>query len=361
MEKSSAVSDDIHEHDGPRSSLAVIIVNYRTADLALASARSAARSSINFRDLNIVLVDGGSDDGSKEIIAASLEARSDSAIRLLALPVNGGFAFANNEGIISLERAGIHSEFIALVNPDARVRTGALEAMASLRRRERRAGAVGALLQHEDGRPQASAFNFPSLLGEFSRGARTGIIDKVFRVPAIAIEPDRATPVPWVAGTAVMFRREALEEVGLFDEGFFLYFEETELMRRIRDHGWEIWHEPAARVVHYGGVATQIRDPETGRPRRNKPLPRYWYESRRRYFALVGGFTFVLASGAAWLGGRSIWLLRRWITCVPDDGAQRMTRDFIRFALWPRRRDTRSHARSLNSLPSEDPAWRNDL
>ena len=231
------------------TSLAVIIVNYRTPELTIASFEALAGPSRHFENFRAIVVDGYSGDDSVERIrsAVSLSPRGVHA-SLLSLPVNGGFAYANNCAMLNMATEGSLPEFIALINPDARVRPGALEAMVARLERQPRAGAVGAQLEHEDGRPQASAFTWPSVRGEFCRGARTGLLDRLLRVPPVSIDANVAGPVPWVTGAAVLLRTAALAESGLFDEGFFLYFEETDLMRRLTERGWQIWHEPTARV-----------------------------------------------------------------------------------------------------------------
>jgi GT2 family glycosyltransferase len=245
---------------------------------------------------------------------------------------------------------------VALINPDARVLPGALEALAAVLDAQPDCGAVGGLLVHDDGSMQSSAFYFPSLSGEFCRGARTGFVDRLLRQPPRRIELDRAGPVPWVTGASVMLRSKALEQSGLFDDGFFLYFEETELMYRLRAAGWTIWHEPLARVVHEGGAATQIRDPKTGTPLQ-KPMPPYWYQARRRYFALAGGRAYALAAGLAWLGGDLVWRLRRLFTRDPETSTQRGLRDMIIHGLWPRRRDSRPAVQSFAGPARPLPAW----
>lgn len=337
--------------------LAVAIVNYRTPELALDCIASLSPARAAFPGFSAVVVDGGSADGSAERIAAGVaEAGWGDWVRVLPLALNGGFAFANNRAVAALADAGPMPDVIALINPDARVRPGALEAMVALLDREPGAGAVGALLTHEDGRPQSSAFRFPSVRGEFCRGAATGAIDRLLRVPPISIDSDVAVEVPWVTGAAVALRTAALAEVGLFDEGFFLYFEETELMHRLRAHGWAVWHEPAAKVVHAGGAATQIRNPETGLMRR-QPMPAYWYQARRRYFTLAYGRLHGLAAGLAWLAGRAWWRLRQWVAPRPDCGPTREGRDMVAHGLWPSRFDTVAAARPLNAPAGERPAW----
>lgn len=337
--------------------LAVAIVNYRTPKLTLDCIASLLPARAAFPALRAVVVDGGSADGSAERIAAGVaEAGWGDWVRLLPLPVNGGFAFANNRALAALAEAGALPPAIVLVNPDARVRPGALEAMAALLDCEPRAGAVGALLTHEDGRPQSSAFRFPSIRSEFCRGARTNFLERLLRQPPMSIDSDVAIPVPWVTGAAVMFRTAALASAGLFDEGFFLYFEETELMHRLRRDGWTIWHEPRARVVHLAGAATQIYDEETGLPRR-KRMPRYWYASRRRYFAVVHGRGYALLASSAWLAGRIWWRLRQLISPRPEQGTVRSIRDMAQYSFWPRARDARSAAGVLGDPLRDRPTW----
>jgi GT2 family glycosyltransferase len=319
--------------------IAVIIVNYRTADLAIDCVRTLDEERADFPDLRVVLIDGGSADGSAEQLDAAFSDQAD-WVSLLPLPINGGFAYANNQGLLALAEAEALPRYVLLLNPDARVRRGALAKLVALLDANPRAGAVGARLEHEDGQEQGSAFPFPSISRELSRAARTGFVSRLFRQEQSAFSSDHACRVPWATGAAVALRTEALAEVGLFDDGFFLYFEETELMHRLARAHWEIWHEPAARVVHLAGRATQIRDPATGRLLA-KRLPRYWYDSRRRYFVRTAGKAATIAAGLAWLAGRSLWQLRCLVTRRADDDPIRSTRDFLAFSLWPRGEDDR--------------------
>ena len=337
--------------------LAVIIVNYRTADLTIDCVDALADARAAFPGMRVIVVDGGSGDGSDERIAQSILERGQSDwVTAMPLALNGGFSYANNRALAALTGSGGFPDAIALINPDARVRPGALEAMAALFEREPGAGAVGARLEHEDGRPQASAFHFPSLRGEFCRGARIAIVERLLRQPPSRIDADVACQVPWVTGAAVMFRTAALQAVGFFDEGFFLYFEETDLMRRLRAAGWQIWHEPTARVMHLGGVATQIRDPETGLPKVQR-MPRYWYNSRRRYFALAGGRGYALMTGIAWVIGNALFQAGRAATRRRDSGPLRAMGDFVKFSLWPIKADGSAAVLRFGVVADAEPAW----
>ena len=339
------------------TSLAVIIVNYRTAALAIAGMNALTDAVPQFERLRTVVVDGGSNDGSSEAIERAMST-SPAGLQasLLSLTINGGFAYANNCAMLQLAAEGDLPEYIALINPDARVRPGALSALVRLLENEPRAGAVGAQLEHEDGRPQASAFNWPSVRGEFCRGARTGLLDRLLRVSPVSIERHVSGRVPWVTGAAVLFRTAALAETGLFDEGFFLYFEETDLMRRLTAKGWDIWHEPAARVVHHSGAATQLRNPETGLLP-SRPMPRYWYESRRRYFALAGGRGYAMGVSIAWLIGHIVYRTRRLLVPTATDGPLRPAHDLVRYGFWPSSRDRAEAVPHFGDTPAAKPAW----
>ena len=181
-------------------------------------------------------------------------------------------------------------------------------------------------------------------------------IRRLARRPATTIEAETARPVPWVTGAAVMFRTEALKRTGLFDDGFFLYFEETELMARLSAAGWTVWHDPAARFVHLGGRATNIRDASSGLmlPKR---LPKYWYEARRRYFVRTHGRAYAVAAGAAFLAGRALWLARCAVQRKADTQPQRTSRDIAAHSLWPIPADTRAAPPSVGGAPGGDPAW----
>ncbi len=338
--------------------LVVIIVNYRTPEHVARCLDSLAAERLRTPGFSVVVVDGGSADGSADRLAR-LIADSDIRhwVRLIALGVNGGFGYANNQAMLTLAAEGRRPEAILLLNPDTIVRPGALAALLGRLASDSRIGAVGARLEHEDGRPQGGVFRFPSLRDEFCRGARTAVIDRLMRRPPIVIDTDVACAVPWVTGAAVLLRRDALAETGLFDDGFFLYFEETELMQRLSRKGWACWHEPTARVVHYYGQATGLRDPVTGAHRAAR-LPAYWYRSRRRYWVRVHGSAVAVIAGLSWLAGRALWRTRCLLTRRIDDTPPRGGRDLLRLGLWPSRADRGAGGPvAIDERPGALPAW----
>lgn len=327
--------------------VAAIVVNYRTPAMALDCVATLRAERARLPGLEIILVDGGSGDGSAETLRAGLERLGDGATELLALPVNGGFGYANNRALQLLQARAVPPDYACLVNPDALVRPGALARLAALLQRHPRAAAAGAQLQEASGELQGSAFHFPTIAGEFCRGAGTDLLRRLLRQPLPVVGCTDACEAPWVTGAAVMFQLEALRAIGPFDEGFFLYFEEVELMHRLRAAGWEIWHDPEARVIHAGGGSTDIKWGEGGFHKR-AALPPYWYASRRRYFMRTGGAARTLLAGLAFLAGRAIWQARTLIQRRPDGFPLRTSRDTARFSLWPRAADRRAHIPSLS-------------
>jgi hypothetical protein len=334
--------------------VAVVIVNYRTPELAKACITPLEKERASFRSLKVVLVDGGSGDGSAETLSRWVAELGFAAwVEVLALPVNGGFGWANNQAIQRLMRGGHPPDYVHLLNPDAEIEPGAVERLAEYLAGHPRVAAVGSQLLDTDGRPAGSAFRFPSVQSEFARGARTALLERVLRVKATRIDASEATEVDWVTGASVMFRLEALRQVGLFDEGFFLYHEEVELMWRLRRAGWSIATEPRSRVRHHAGAATGVRDDRIAQ--RN---PAYLYRSRTRFFGLTGGRMAAAGAFAAWLAGYTVWKLRRLLHLA---GAQTQTEhefgDHLRYA-FPRKHDFEPAIATPDAEPSDVPAWK---
>lgn len=337
--------------------VAVIVVNYRTAELTKSCLAALQPERARLPRMNVVVVDGGSGDGSAELLKKTVEQSQYSDwVTLLPLPLNGGFGWANNEAITSVLRQDDPPQFVHLLNPDTEVEADAVALLASYLLDHPHVAAVGSQLLESDGSLTGSAFSFPSIRGEFSRGARTGIIDRLLKVPPISISSSGAREVDWATGASVMFRAEALKEVGLFDEGFFLYHEEIELMWRVRRAGWKIAFEPRSRVRHVGGASTGVHSRRTDgtlEPRK----PSYWYRSRARFFALTRGRLVALLAYLAWLCGYPVWKLRRTLGLAPAAKPfSHQLRDHGRYGR-PRRSDGVAAVRPWSGPAGARPAW----
>jgi N-acetylglucosaminyl-diphospho-decaprenol L-rhamnosyltransferase len=199
-----------------------------------------------------------------------------------------------------------------------------------------------------DGRAAACAFRFPSPGREFVSASQSDALGRLLRIRPTVVNGKNSIEVDWVTGASVMFRATALRETGLFDDGFFLYFEEVELMRRLHAARWTVRHVPASRVFHVEGAATGL-----GAAR---ALPGYWYRSRRRYFALSGGAIAIWTADAAWAAGRIAATIKKAAGRFQNRPGAR-TLDLLRFGSWPRREDRLPSVVDWGDVPGKPPAW----
>lgn len=306
--------------------LAVVIVNYRTADLVVACLASLEPEMAAIPGARVIVVDNASGDGSDVRIAAAIHAGGWGAwAEVLSLPENGGFSAGNDAAIRRLLVSSEPPQWVFLLNPDTVVRPGALRLLLETARAHPRAGIVGSRLEDPDGTPQRSVFRFHSIRTELSRAIRIGALDRLLRTAAPATDPARPCRVEWVSGASMLIRRELLETVGLLDEGYFLYYEEVDLCLRAARAGWECWHEPRSRVVHLEGQSTRAEF--RGAMRR---LPGYVLESRRRFFVKNHGRAYAVVVDLAWLAGHLAWCLRMRLQRRPERAAPGYLGDFLR-------------------------------
>jgi N-acetylglucosaminyl-diphospho-decaprenol L-rhamnosyltransferase len=132
--------------------------------------------------------------------------------------------------------------------------------------------------------------------------------------------------VDWVSGVSMLFRREVFATAGFFDEGFFLYFEEVDLARRIQQAGWKIYFVADVGVGHVGGLSTGLND-------ESRRMPRYWFDSRRRYLVKHHGRAYSAACDAAWIVGHAIFKVKLGLLRSNRSLRPRVGRDFLRYSL----------------------------
>jgi GT2 family glycosyltransferase len=313
--------------------LRIVIVNYRTPGLVIDCLRSLEIEIRAFPDCKVVVVENGSGDDSADKLAAAIRDNGWGGwADLLVAPKNLGFAGGNNVALRPLLADPNPPEAVLLLNPDTVVRPGALLPLVEFLERHPKVGIVGSRLEDPDGTPQRSAFQFPSVLSELENGVRLGFVSKMLRSWLVA-PPVRDQPheTDWMAGASMLVRREVFDAIGLMDEAYFLYFEETDFFRQAKRAGWSSWYVPASRVVHLVGQASGINEPN----RPPKRVPRFWFESRRRYFVKNHGRAYALLASLAWAGGYATWRLRRLVQRKPDRDPPRLLWDFVRFNLLP--------------------------
>ena len=281
--------------------VAAVVVNYRTPDLVVRSLQTLVAELDRDRDLAVV-VDNGSGDGSAQKVRAEIAERGWRGVRLIESPTNAGFSAGNNLGIRS---ANAHAYF--LLNSDALVRPGAVKILTDTLRSDPTIGIASPRLEWPDGTPQISCFRRHTPWSELIAASRTGPIRNLLRRWDVPISVcDEPFEPDWTSFAAVLIRREVLDQVGLLDEGFFMYYEDVDYCRRVREQGWKICHEPRARVVHLRGGSFPLDAMTDARRRR----PRYYYTSRSRCFRNAFGRRGLFAANALWTLGRGIAWLR---------------------------------------------------
>ncbi|TPE49743.1 glycosyltransferase family 2 protein [Amaricoccus solimangrovi] len=301
----------------------VVILNYRTAGMTLRAAGAAVRAMEGIPG-GIVLVDNDSRDGSFERLRDA--ARGWERVRVIASGRNGGYGAGNNIGIRAGLPDGARPDYVHVLNSDAFPEAGAIAILRDHLSAHPEAGFAGSRILDAEGAPRHSAFRFPSIGGEMEAAARTGPVSRLLARHVIAPPiPEETVAVDWLMGASVMMRRAMLDEIGLFDEGFFLYYEETDLCLRAARAGWKAVYVPGSRVIHLGSVSTGM-----GAWRRT---PRYWFDSRLRYFVKNHGPAYAAAATGAHLAGGLLWRARRLVTGQPPCDPPRFLSDLAAHAL----------------------------
>jgi len=230
----------------------VVIVTYNSVDIISA----CLNSLIDDKDwLKVIVVDNLSTDGTRDRV------RDDYPwVNLIQSEVNGGFGAGNNLGIAEME-----GKFCLILNPDCTVKKGCVAKLADYLNNNSGVGCVGPSIENENGVKVVSHYRFTDLflsvwtavgLQRFIPFNRTKEKFEIRRTP-----PARSVKVDRLIGAAMMIRREVIEQVGGFDEHFFLYSEEEDLCKRINESGWDVVYHPDATVAHSGAGTTGHDNP----------------------------------------------------------------------------------------------------
>ncbi|HEV2292227.1 MAG TPA: glycosyltransferase family 2 protein [Tepidisphaeraceae bacterium] len=318
--------------------LLVVIVNYKTAGLTTDCLRSLAPEVADVPSTRVVVTDNCSGDDSAQQIGAAIAANGwGDWASVVPLPRNGGFAYGNNEGIRPALESPDPPRYVWMLNPDTLVKPGAIRAMLEFLDANRKAGIAGTRVINEDQSVRRSAFRFHNVASELEAGLRVGIVSKLLSDKVVAQPiPQEVCEVDWVSGASMFVRREVFMDIGLLDESYFMYFEETDFSLRARRKGWTCWYVPSASIVHLVGQASGV----TGTKKNMKRRPKYWFDSRRHYFMANHGPATVLLADLAWatsFGLSSIW---RRLMFKPRTDPPMLWWDFVRHSVmsWSHRR-----------------------
>ncbi len=238
--------------------LTITIVSWNTRELLRGCLQSIQQSNTRI-GYEIHVVDNASADGSAEMVRAEFP-----AVRLTINENNAGFAAANNQSWLAAK-----GRYWLLLNSDAEVKAGALDALVKFMDAHPQAGLATARLNNPDGTPQYCAQPVPSITRTLFEASRLHKILSAALRGRMMLSTywtyDCAIRLGWTWGTALMARRAAVEAGGSLSNEFFMYGEDLEWCLRMRKKGWEIWFCPEAEVLHYGGQSSALKWDEAGR------------------------------------------------------------------------------------------------
>jgi GT2 family glycosyltransferase len=287
----------------------VVIVSFNTRDVLRECLRSVFREKGSLR-VQVIVVDNASTDGSPAMVEQEFQ-----DVLLIRSEVNLGFGPANNLGF----RSAV-GRYLVLLNSDAFLTEGALQRSVAHMDANPGAGLGGGRLTGRDGSWQPSARMFPTVFSDLlvlsglaARFPRSRIFGRADRTWASPLE---AAKVDWVPGAYAIVRTEAVDSIGLFDPRFFLYYEEVDLCKRIKNAGYSIWYWPDIVIIHIGGESSrQVRSLQLSQT--GAQLTLWRMRSMLLYYRKHHGFAAWIAMGleAVWYWLRS---QRRRLSTDPD-------------------------------------------
>lgn len=305
------------------SSVLCVILNWRTPEMTLKAVQSALVAMDGIEGA-ITVVDNDSQDGSYEQMR---DAAADwPRVQVLQSGRNGGYGAGNNYGIRAGLPDGSRPDYVYILNSDAFPAPDAIRHLVDYLDAHPDVGFAGSHIHGPEGEAHTTAFRFPSIAGEFESAAATGPISKLLKNAIIAPPlPTETTHVDWLAGASVLMRQSVLDQIGVFDETFFLYFEETDLCRRAALAGWPTVYVVESRVMHIGSVSTGMKDWQR--------VPGYWFDSRRHYFEKNHGRVYALMATVAYLAGLGVYGLRILVGRKKPHTPPHFVRDLLRHSL----------------------------
>ena len=310
--------------------LLVVITNYRVADLTIDCLRSIAAEIDSVPGTHVAVCENGTgDDSATRIERAIVDNGWNSWCTLTAIGTNLGFTGGNNLILRSALQAEDPPEYVLLLNADTIVRPNAFKALIDFMDAHPGAGIAGSAQEFPDGTPHQSAFRFPTPPSELEGNLRLGLLSRLlkdWRVPLPTL--DHSQEVDWVSGATMIVRREVFRDIGVLDDGYYSYYEDTDFCFNARRAGWAVWYVPASLIMHIGGQTTGLTF------KKPKRRPAYFFETRRRYFLKNHGAVYAALADVSMLTGLTLWRLRVALTRQQDSDPPYLLRDSIRHSVF---------------------------
>ena len=285
--------------------LSVIIVSWNTCELldrCLTTLFEELTEQQFFSlGIEVFVVDNASGDGSAEMVR-----QKHSQVRLISNAENLGFGRANNQALTVAS-----GQYILLLNPDTEICSGSINTLVDFLDKHSQAGVVAPQLINSDGSIQLSCRAFPSFAGMFfelvglSRLMPVGSRWRDYKMLDWPHNSLRQVDQP--EGACLLIRKVVLDQVGIFDEDYFMLFEEVDWCYRVKQAGWEIWFIPDARIIHHMGQAikqVKVRMILSS----HKGMYRFWYKHHRHGWRYLDGIVYGALMLLAYIRVASYWL-----------------------------------------------------
>jgi GT2 family glycosyltransferase len=223
--------------------VSVILVNYKTKDLTTSAIKSVVEKTVGLK-YEIFVVDNNSQDGSIEAVEVEFP-----NIKIIKNSINAGFGAANN---IAIKQAS--GKYILCLNTDTLLINNAIKGMFDYMETNEKVGVCGGNLYDADMTPTMSYASFPNFWNCLST---TWLLKKIFPKLRNHEEVQTVKDVGFITGADIFFRKSVLDNVGIFDEQFFMYYEEADLCKRIKNAGYQIKVIPSAKITHLEGKSAK--------------------------------------------------------------------------------------------------------
>ncbi|MBL7141605.1 glycosyltransferase family 2 protein [Patescibacteria group bacterium] len=237
--------------------LSIIILNYNHKNLLKNCLKSLKEAGIKL-DYQIIITDNNSNDNSQEFLSQiKISARSgfasgekDPDLKVILNNRNLGYAQANNQAIKMA-----HGKYVLILNPDVVVLPNSIERLIKYLQKNKKVGVVGPQLLNPNKTIQYSCYRFPKLITPAVRrtflGKLPGFKRELERYLMLGFDHQQTREVDWLIGACLMIKKEVLEEVGYFDERYFLYFEDVDLAKKVWQAGYKVVYVPKAQMIHF--------------------------------------------------------------------------------------------------------------
>lgn len=288
--------------------LSIVIINYRTPQMTIDCLISLL-PELEGISAKVIVVDNASNDDSCVEIQRWIDAEEVyEQVFLLSSPENLGFSGGNNLGIKHTE-----AEYYLLLNSDTLIQKKAISTLLNAADINDSVGLISPRLEWADGTPQESCFRFHSPLSELISSANTGFITRLFKQYQVPYPvSDVMQKYDWTSFACVLIKADVFNDIGLMDDGYFMYFEDVAFSYHAKQAGWDVMNVPSAHVVHLRGGSSPMKS----LAKQRKRLPYYYYESRTRYFYQVYGAFGLLLANVSWTMGFVVSSLRSLVAAT---------------------------------------------